>query len=80
MERVILITSENVSRNSGKGEINLKKEVLEKVEGLLKGFKLPSHRKTIRGGDSVKWLLKNLKRDNESNPAYQETMELLRSL
>ncbi len=58
----------------------MKKEVLLKVESLLQGFKLPQHRKTIRGGDSVKWLLKNLKRDNEKNPDYEETMELLRSL
>ena len=58
----------------------MKKEILAKVESLLQGFKLPLHRKTIRGGDSVKWLLKNLKRDNEKNPDYEEAMELLRSL
>jgi hypothetical protein len=58
----------------------MKKEILSKVEDMLQGFKLPTHRKTIRGGDSVKWLIKNLKRDNEHNPDYPEVMELLKSL
>lgn len=58
----------------------MKKEIIAKLEDMLQGFKLPDHRKTIRGGDSVKWLIKNLKRDNERNPDYAETMELLKSL
>lgn len=58
----------------------MKKEILSKVEDMLDGFKLPPHRKTIRGGDSVKWLIKNLKRDNENNPDYPEVMELLKRL
>lgn len=55
-------------------------EIVLKIERNLKKFELPEHRKTIRGNDSVRWLIKNISRSNSDNPKYEETMELLKSI
>lgn len=55
-------------------------DTVKLIEKNLKTMKLPIHRKTIRGGDSIKWLIKNLAFENREHSKYQETMDLLKTL
>jgi hypothetical protein len=58
----------------------MKKEVVEKLESILKKMKLPLHRKTIKSGDSIRWLERNLRIENANNPLYQEAIQLMRQV
>lgn len=55
-------------------------DTVKLIEKNLKTMKLPIHRKTIRGGDSIKWLIKNLAFENSEHSKFQETMDLLKTL
>lgn len=55
-------------------------DTIKRIENNLKTMKLPIHRKSIRGGDSIKWLIKNLAFANSEHSKYQETMDLLKTL
>ena len=48
-----------------------RKEAEEKLEGLVKGMDLP-----IGKSRNVKWLLKNMRKENHDHPNYQESYEL----
>jgi hypothetical protein len=55
----------------------MKKEVVTKLESLLKKMKLPLHRKTIKSGDSLRWLQRNLQTENANHPLYPEAIKLI---
>lgn len=58
----------------------MNKEIIQQIEKELKKMSLPIHRKTIRGGDSLRWLMRNLGINNRENPKYEQVIELIKQV
>ena len=58
----------------------MNKEIIQEIEKELKKMHLPIHRKTIRGGDSLRWLMRNLGINNRENPKYEQVIELIKQV
>lgn len=58
----------------------MNKEIIQQIEKELKQMSLPIHRKTIRGGDSLRWLARNLGINNREHPKFEQVMELIKQV
>jgi hypothetical protein len=58
----------------------MNKEIIQQIEKELKQMSLPIHRKTIRGGDSLRWLARNLGINNREHPRFDHVMELIKKV
>jgi hypothetical protein len=58
----------------------MNKEIIQQIEKELKQMSLPVHRKTIRGGDSLRWLARNLGINNREHPKFERVMELIKQV
>lgn len=58
----------------------MNKEIIQQIERELKQMSLPIHRKSIRGGDSLRWLVRNLGINNHEHPKFEHVMNLIKQV
>jgi hypothetical protein len=52
----------------------------DELRKLMKGMKLPAHRKMLATLSNVEWLVKNLGEYNNTHPNYQKAIQLAKNI
>ena len=57
-----------------------KTEKIQELEKLISKMDLPFYRKTIKSGDSLCWLSRNIAVKNSTHPDYNKAISLLKEI